>query len=97
MNISLPERMKAFVDSQIAQGRYSSVSEYVRDLIKDDERRKAEEQLEALLLKGDARREIRADATGLRGYSPRRARTAQVPEALSAWDGFTSELPQSWT
>ncbi len=52
MNISLPERMKAFVDSQIAEGRYSSVSEYVRDLIRDDERRKAEEQLEALLLEG---------------------------------------------
>jgi antitoxin ParD1/3/4 len=52
MNISLPERMKAFVDSQIAEGRYSSASEYVRDLIRDDERRKAEEQLEALLLEG---------------------------------------------
>lgn len=52
MNISLPERMKAYVDSQIAEGRYSSASEYVRDLIRDDERRKAEEQLETLLLKG---------------------------------------------
>jgi antitoxin ParD1/3/4 len=52
MNISLPEPMKAFVDSQIAAGRYSSVSEYVRDLIRDDERRKAEERLEALLLEG---------------------------------------------
>jgi antitoxin ParD1/3/4 len=52
MNISLPERMKAYVDSQIAEGRYSSASEYVRDLIRDDERRKAEEQLETLLLEG---------------------------------------------
>jgi len=52
MNISLPERMKAFIDSQIAEGRYSSVSEYVRDLIRNDERRKAEEQLETLLLEG---------------------------------------------
>jgi len=52
MNISLPEPMKEFVDGQIAKGRYSSVSEYVRELIRADEKRKAEEQLEALLLEG---------------------------------------------
>ena len=52
MNISLPEPLKAFVDAQIAAGRYSSVSEYVRELIRDDEKRKAEGQLEALLLEG---------------------------------------------
>ena len=52
MNISLPEPLKEFVDGQIASGRYSSASEYVRELIRDDEKRKAEEQLEALLLEG---------------------------------------------
>ena len=52
MNISLPEPMKQFVDGQIAQGRYGSVSEYVRELIRADEKRKAEEQLEAKLLEG---------------------------------------------
>ena len=52
MNISLPDPLKQFVDGQIAQGRYSSVSEYVRELIRADERRKAEEQLEAKLLEG---------------------------------------------
>ena len=52
MNISLPDPLKQFVDGQIAQGRYSSVSEYVRELIRADERRKAEEQLETKLLEG---------------------------------------------
>jgi antitoxin ParD1/3/4 len=52
MNISLPEPMKDFVDGQVAKGRYSSASEYVRELIRADEKRKAEEQLEALLLEG---------------------------------------------
>ena len=51
-NISLPDPLKQFVDAQIAQGRYSSVSEYVRELIRADEKRKAEEQLETLLLEG---------------------------------------------
>lgn len=52
MNISLPDPLKQFVDEQIAGGRYSSASEYVRELIRADEKRKAEEQLEAKLLEG---------------------------------------------
>jgi antitoxin ParD1/3/4 len=52
MNISLPDPMKQFVDEQIASGRYSSASEYVRELIREDEKRKAEGRLEALLLEG---------------------------------------------
>lgn len=52
MNISLPDPLKQFVDGQVAQGRYSSASEYVRELIRADERRKAEEQLETKLLEG---------------------------------------------
>ena len=52
MNISLPDQLKEFVDEQVGSGRYSSVSEYVRDLIRDDEKRKTQEKLEALLLEG---------------------------------------------
>ena len=52
MNISLPDHLKEFVDRQMGSGRYSSVSEYVRDLIRDDEKRKAQEKLEALLMEG---------------------------------------------
>lgn len=52
MNISLPDPLKDFVEGQITSGRYSSVSEYVRELIRQDEKRKAQERLEALLLEG---------------------------------------------
>ena len=52
MNISLPETLKDFVDQQISAGRYSSASEYVRELIRNDEKRKAEERLTALLREG---------------------------------------------
>ena len=52
MNISLPEPLKLFVDGQISTGRYSSASEYVRELIRADEKRKAEEALKAKLLEG---------------------------------------------
>jgi antitoxin ParD1/3/4 len=52
MNISLPDQLKEFVDGQVSSGRYSSVSEYVRDLIRDDEKRRAQDKLEALLMEG---------------------------------------------
>ena len=52
MNISLPDQLKQFVDEQVGSGRYSSVSEYVRDLIRDDERRRAQEKLETMLIEG---------------------------------------------
>ena len=52
MNISLPEPLKEFVDRQVADGRYSSASEYMRELIREDEKRKAEDRLEALLIEG---------------------------------------------
>jgi antitoxin ParD1/3/4 len=44
--------MKDFVDRQVASGHYSSASEYVRKLIREDEKRTAEEKLKGLLLAG---------------------------------------------
>lgn len=52
MNISLPDQLKDFVEEQVGSGRYSSASEYVRELIREDEKRKAHDRLEALLLEG---------------------------------------------
>lgn len=49
MNISLPETMKAFVDSQVADRGYSTSSEYVRELIRKEQDR---QHLRALLLEG---------------------------------------------
>ena len=37
MNVSLPGQMKAWVESQSANGRYSNASDYVRDLIRKDQ------------------------------------------------------------
>lgn len=39
MNISLPDRMKQWVERQIQDGRYSNASDYVRDLIRRDQER----------------------------------------------------------
>jgi antitoxin ParD1/3/4 len=37
MNVSLPEGLKAWVESRVSNGRFSSASDYVRDLIRRDE------------------------------------------------------------
>ncbi len=49
MNVSLPDSLKSFVDEQVTQRGYSTSSEYVRELIRKDQDRRA---LRALLMEG---------------------------------------------
>jgi antitoxin ParD1/3/4 len=37
MNVSIPDPMRDFVQARIDSGRYASVSDYVRDLIRKDQ------------------------------------------------------------
>jgi antitoxin ParD1/3/4 len=52
MNISLPEPMKLFVEEQVNKGGYSTASEYLRELIREAQRRTERQELEAKLLAG---------------------------------------------
>ena len=53
MNISLPDQMKDWVEAQAKDGRYANSSDYVRDLIRRDQRRDAElAEMEALIQEG---------------------------------------------
>ncbi|NIJ07707.1 antitoxin ParD1/3/4 [Sphingomonas vulcanisoli] len=47
MNISIPEQLKGWAEARVAEGRYSSTSDYVRDLVRRDQER--EERRKALL------------------------------------------------
>ena len=38
MNISIPDRLKAWVESRVADGSYASSSDYLRDLVRQDQR-----------------------------------------------------------
>lgn len=51
MNVSLPESLRKFAEERAAKG-YSSVSEYFRVLLREDQKRLAQERLEQLLLEG---------------------------------------------
>ena len=41
MNISLPDPMKTWVETQTKEGRFSNVSDYMRELIRRDQTRQA--------------------------------------------------------
>jgi antitoxin ParD1/3/4 len=52
MTISLPETMREFVESEVVSGDYGSASELFRELVRERQKRKAQERLETLLLEG---------------------------------------------
>jgi antitoxin ParD1/3/4 len=52
LNISLPDAMRTFIDEEIAKGGYSTASEYIRDLIRQAQKKAEEKKLEAMLLEG---------------------------------------------
>ena len=56
MNVSLPDQMKEWVESQAKGGRYSNASDYVRDLIRRDQERReaAVVELRAMLDEAEA-------------------------------------------
>ncbi len=53
MNVSLPEPMKEWVETQARSGRYSNTSDYVRDLIRrDQDRAEKVENMQRLISEG---------------------------------------------
>jgi len=52
MNISLPDPMKEFVEAQVSAGSYGNASEYIRQLLREAQVRKANEKLEQMLIEG---------------------------------------------
>lgn len=52
LNISLPQSLKEYVEGQVSARGYSTPSEYLRELLRHDQKQQAEEKLEALLLEG---------------------------------------------
>ena len=66
LNITLPEDLRAIVEEQIASGKYSDHSEYVRSLIRQDQRRLNQSQLEAELLRRLEGQSVEVDAADRR-------------------------------
>lgn len=52
VTILLADPQKEYAEKQVAEGRYTSMSAYFDDLVRADERRQAEDEMEAYLLEG---------------------------------------------
>lgn len=37
LNVSIPPALKSWIDSRVGEGRYSSASDYIRDLVRRDQ------------------------------------------------------------
>ena len=61
LNISLPQSLKVHIERQVEEGGYSTPSEYVRDLLRADLKRREEERIAALVREGMASKPIIAD------------------------------------
>jgi len=60
MNVSLPDPLKDWVETQVKTGRYANASDYVRDLIRRDQEAKDDliDALEKGAASGKSRRTI---------------------------------------
>ena len=67
MNISVPDAMKAWVEEQVATGRYANASDLMRDLIRKEQgRADAIARMQALIDEGLASPVVDLDMDALR-------------------------------
>lgn len=79
IHISLPESLINSAKAQAEEGKFSTVSDYIRSLIREDARRREEQKLEQLLLAGI--RSPRGSEVGSEEWQQLRSRLlAQVME-----------------
>jgi antitoxin ParD1/3/4 len=52
LTISLPESLKEFIEREVETKGYGNVSEYIRGLLRDAQKKESDARLEALLLEG---------------------------------------------
>ncbi len=52
LNVSMPKAMKEYVQERVKTGGYGNTSEYVRELIRSEQKQRAKEELETLILEG---------------------------------------------
>jgi antitoxin ParD1/3/4 len=51
LNVSLPDAMRAWIDAQIEAGEYANASDYIRDLVRHDQRER--DALRLALIEGE--------------------------------------------
>lgn len=82
MNISLPDKMKQWVEKQVATGRYANASDYFRDRVRDDQDNTAGlAHLQALIDEGLAGEPVELDLEEIRQGVKKELAASQASDA----------------
>ena len=82
LNISLPEATRSWVEEQVRKHGYGTVSEYIRQLLREEQKRQLREEVDRNLLgaldNGDATPLTRKDWQDIEREGLKRARTKRT-------------------
>lgn len=81
----MPDELRQFVNKRTREGRFSTPTEYVRQLLRDDQNRESERRLEQLLLEGLGSGNARGDLKAL--FRTLNRRVDEIEAARRAGDG----------
>jgi len=74
LNISMPKTMREWIDSQIKAGEYANASDYIRDLIRHDQRQR--DKLRLALIEGEKSGISKRSVTDISRNAKRRLKRA---------------------
>jgi len=74
LNVSMPDAMREWIDAQVGGGEYANASDYIRDLIRHDQR--ARDALRLALAEGEKSGRSRRTVSEIAGRAKRRLKGA---------------------
>lgn len=74
LNISMPDAMREWIDAQIDAGEYANASDYIRDLIRHDQRQR--DVLRLALIEGEKSGDSARTVTDIARNKKRRLKRA---------------------
>jgi len=76
LNISIPDSMRAWIDAQVEAAGYANASDYIRDLVRHDQRKRGSLQL--ALIEGERSGVSERSVSDIARQAKRRLQRAQV-------------------
>ncbi len=76
LNVSMPDAMRAWIDAQVEAGEYANASDYIRDLIRHNQRER--DALRLALIEGEKSGASNRSVLDIARQTKRRLKRAQV-------------------
>ena len=76
LNVSMPDALRAWIDAQVEAGEYANASDYIRDLIRHNQRER--DALRLALIEGEKSGTSNRSVLDIARQTKRRLKRAQV-------------------